>query len=59
MSLIEAERPKVDSEFEDIAEGEEGNRKQKLKTKWAAREALVGSEKRIRLIAEDGRVRQK
>ena len=27
--------------------------KQKLKIKWAALEALVGSEKRIRLIAED------
>jgi len=45
--------PKVDSEFEEITEGEEEDRKQKLKTKWAALEALVGSEKRIRLIAED------
>ena len=27
--------------------------KQKLKTKWAAVEAFVGSEKRIRLIVED------
>ena len=45
--------PKVDAEFEEITEGEEENRKQKLKTKWAALEALVGSEKRIRLIAED------
>ncbi len=51
--LNEAELPKVDSEFEEITEGEEEDRKQKLKTKWAALEALVGSEKRIRLIAED------
>ncbi len=29
------------------------DRKQKLKTKWATLEALVGSEKRIRLIAKD------
>ncbi len=53
LSLNEAELPKVDSEFEEITEGEEEDRKQKLKTKWAALEALVGSEKRIHLIAED------
>ncbi len=53
LSLNEAELPKVDSEFEEITAGEEEDRKQKLKTKWAALEALVGSETRIRLIAED------
>ncbi len=53
LSLNEAELPKVNSEFEEITEGEEDDRKQKLKTKQAALEALVGSEKRIRLIAED------
>ena len=50
LSLNEAELPKVDSEFEEITEiteGEEEDRKHKLKTKWAALEALVGSEKRI------------
>ena len=54
LSLNEAELPKVDSEFEEITAGEEEDRQQKLKTKWAALEALVGSEKRIRLIAESG-----
>jgi type I restriction enzyme R subunit len=53
LSLNEAELPKVDSEFEEITEGKEAEREEKLKTKWAALEALVGSEKRIRLIAED------
>ncbi len=53
LSLNEAELPKVDSEFEDITGGEDEDRKQKLQTKWAALEALVGGEKRIRLIAED------
>ena len=53
LSLNEAELPKVDSEFEEITAGEEEDRQQKLKTKWAALEALVGSETRIRLIAED------
>jgi hypothetical protein len=33
--------------------GEELERKEKLKTKWAALEVLVGDEKRLRLIAED------
>ena len=34
LSLNEAELPKVDSESEEITEGEEEGRKQKLKTKW-------------------------
>ena len=47
------ELPQIDAEFEEITEGEEEERKEKLKTKWAALEALVGDAKRIRLIAED------
>ena len=53
LSLNLAELPKVGSEFEEITEGEEEDRKQKLKTKWAALEALAGSERRIHLIAKD------
>ncbi len=53
LRLNESEMPKVDSEFEELTAGEEEDRQQQLKTKWAALEALVGSEKRIRLIAED------
>ena len=45
--------PKIDEEFEEITEGEEQTRKEKLKTKWAALEALVGDPKRIALIAAD------
>lgn len=45
--------PKIDEEFEDITEGEELSRKEKLKSKWAALEALVGEPKRIRLVAAD------
>lgn len=47
------ERPKIDPEFEEATEGEEISRKERLKTKWAAIEALVGTEKRIGLVAED------
>jgi hypothetical protein len=37
----------------EITEGEELTKKEKLKTKWAALEALVGDPKRIALVAAD------
>src|SRR5207248_7538865 len=51
--LNASELPKIDKEFEEITEGEELTRKEKLKTKWAALEALVGNPRRIDLIAAD------
>ena len=53
LELDEEEKPQIDPEFEEVTEGEELNKKEKLKTKWAALEAIVGSEKRIELIAHD------
>ena len=53
LSLNAAELPKLDEEFEEITEGEEQTSKEKLKTKWAALEALVGDSKRIKLVAAD------
>lgn len=53
IGLVESERPKIDAEFEELTEGEEVARKEKLKSKWARLEAMVGSEKRIKLIARD------
>ena len=53
LELKESERPKIDPEFEEVTEGEEVERKEKLKTKWAQLEAVVGAEKRIELIAQD------
>ena len=53
LELDEAERPKLDEEFEEATEGEEVEHKERLKTKWAQLEALVGAEKRIQLIAQD------
>jgi len=53
LELDEAEKPKIDPEFEEVTEGEEVERKEKLKTKWAQLEAIVGSEKRLRLVAQD------
>lgn len=51
--LDEAERPKIDPEFEEATEGEEVERKEKLKSKWAQLEAVVGSDKRLELVAQD------
>jgi type I site-specific restriction-modification system R (restriction) subunit len=53
LGLNASELPKIDAEFEEITEGEELTKKEKLKTKWAALEALVGDPKRIALIAAD------
>ena len=43
----------LNSQFDELTENEEADRKEKLKTKWAALEAIVGSDKRIKLIAKD------
>jgi type I restriction enzyme R subunit len=53
LELKPEERPKIDPNFEEATEGEELDHKEKLKTKWAALEAVVGAEKRIGLIAKD------
>jgi len=51
--LPEELKPKIGEEFEEVAEGEEVERKERLKTKWAQLEAVVGAEKRLRLVAPD------
>ncbi len=53
LALDEAERPRIDEDFEEATEGEEVERKEKLKTKWAQLEAVVGAERRLKLVAQD------
>ncbi|MDE0154026.1 MAG: type I restriction endonuclease subunit R [Gammaproteobacteria bacterium] len=53
LALDENERPSIDTGFEEATEGEEIERKEKLKTKWAQLEAIVGAEKRLALVAQD------
>ncbi len=53
LGLNAAALPKLDAEFDEITEGEEATKKEKIKTKWAALEALVGDPKRVALIAAD------
>jgi type I restriction enzyme R subunit len=53
LDLPEEERPRVDEAFEEVTEGEEVECKERLKTRWARLEAVVGAEKRLRLVAQD------
>ena len=53
LALDERERPRIDPGFEEATEGEEVDRKEKLKTRWAQLEAVVGAEQRIGLVAGD------
>jgi type I restriction enzyme, R subunit len=53
LELKAEERPKIDPEFEEVTEEEDAATKTKLKSKWARMEAMVGTPKRIGLIAKD------
>jgi type I restriction enzyme R subunit len=53
LQLSEADKPKIDADFEEVTEGEETQRREKLKTKWAALEAVVGTDKRLAVVAHD------
>jgi type I restriction enzyme R subunit len=53
IELDESERPRIDPDFEEVTEAEELEKREKLKSKWARLEALVGAEKRVKLIAAD------
>ena len=53
LKLEEAQRPAIDSDFEAATEGEEVERKERLKTKWAQLEAIVGTPDRVKQIAQD------
>ena len=53
LELDEDERPRIDSDFEEATEGEELERKERFKRKWAQQEALVGAEKRVAQVAQD------
>ena len=53
LELDEAERPRIDPDFDEVTEGEEEAVKRNLMSKWSRMEAMVGTEKRIGLIATD------
>ncbi len=53
LDIKEDEKPHIDPEFEFLTEGQEMDSREKLKSKWARMEAVVGSETRIKKIASD------
>lgn len=53
LDLPEELKPQIDAEFEEVTEAEEEQVRTRLKSKWARTEAIVGSERRIALVAQD------
>lgn len=46
-------KPAIDEEFEEVTEDEEEGQREKLKSRWAQLEALVGSDRRLANVAAD------
>jgi type I restriction enzyme R subunit len=53
IELNDDEKPLIDSEIEALVEDQSLTEAEKLKAKWSAVEALVGSDKRLVQVAED------
>jgi type I restriction enzyme R subunit len=53
VALPEEARAVIDEEFEEVTETMELEPKERLKTRWARVEAIVGAEKRIAEVAQD------
>jgi len=53
IELAEDEKPKIDAEIEELLEDEEEPTRERVKQKWATVEALVGSDKRLKQVAQD------
>lgn len=53
IELDEDEKPKIDAEVAELTEDDAETEQERLKRKWSGVEALVGSNKRLALVAED------
>ena len=53
LTLSDEAKELLDEEFEEVTEGEEDWKKDQLKSRWAALEAVVGDPKRLAMIAID------
>jgi len=53
IELPEEEKPKIDAEIEELTEDEAITEQERIKRKWATVEALVGSDKRLSMVAAD------
>ncbi len=53
IELDEDEKPKIDAEVNELTEDESEIEQERFKQKWSTVEALVGSDKRLALVAQD------
>lgn len=53
IELPEDEKPQIDAEVDELTEDEAVSEQERIKQKWSTIEALVGSQKRIAMIAAD------
>ena len=53
LELKPEERPKIDTQFEEVTEEEEEVSKERLKSKWAQLEKIVGAPERVKKLAKD------
>jgi type I restriction enzyme R subunit len=53
IELLSDEKPKIDAEIDELTEDEATTEQERIKRKWATVEALVGSEKRLAMVAAD------
>lgn len=53
IELDEDEKPKIDAEVNELTEEDSEADQERFKKKWSTVEALVGSDKRLALVAED------
>jgi type I restriction enzyme R subunit len=53
IELDEEEKPKIDAEVNELTEEDSEADQERFKKKWATVEALVGSDKRLALVAKD------
>ncbi|MEQ0517916.1 type I restriction endonuclease subunit R [Klebsiella sp. JB_Kp010] len=53
IELDEDEKPKIDAEINELTEEDSEADQERLKKKWSAVESLVGSQKRLALVAKD------
>ena len=53
LDLPDAVTDLIDQEYDEITEFQEDKQKEQLKSKWSRLEAIVGSDSRIKLVAED------
>jgi type I restriction enzyme R subunit len=53
IDLPDDEKPAIDAEIEEITEDDAQTEQERLKRKWSTVEALVGSKKRLEMVAAD------